>query len=111
MSAPGRRGWADWQIVTAWFAITRLVVAVAVAMGAAHLKAGFHYRLLDDAPIPPLLVPFVRWDAGFYVDLARHGYPPAGSAPVFHVAFFPLYPALIRLVDFALHDTIVSSLL
>lgn len=35
---------------------------------------------------------FVRWDAGFYLQIARYGYRPTGD----EIAFFPLYAILIR---------------
>ncbi|WPB81826.1 mannosyltransferase family protein [Archangium violaceum] len=39
-----------------------------------------------------------RWDTLFYVDIAQRGYPAPYSEGgwVFHAAFFPLYPALMR---------------
>lgn len=46
-----------------------------------------------------------HWDAAWYLDIARHGYDhairPAAPGAVQHytnLAFFPVYPALIRLV-------------
>jgi hypothetical protein len=36
---------------------------------------------------------FARWDSGYYLQIARNGYQPGGDER----AFFPLYPALIRL--------------
>lgn len=44
--------------------------------------------------------PLARWDSGWYVDLAEAGYrePPTGAGQESNHAFFPLYPALIRLV-------------
>jgi hypothetical protein len=44
---------------------------------------------------------FGRWDAHWYLDLARHGYAlrgPLGTVQS-NVAFFPLYPWLVRGVD------------
>ncbi|WP_069467512.1 adenine nucleotide alpha hydrolase family protein [Actinacidiphila rubida] len=46
----------------------------------------------------------VHWDAGWYMDVARHGYDRTLHTTLVHghvhrpnIAFFPLYPALIRL--------------
>lgn len=50
-----------------------------------------------DAP-PGLVAPLARWDALYYSDIARNGYPEPTGAPVFHAAFFPLYPLLVRAV-------------
>ena len=47
----------------------------------------------------------VHWDAAWYLDIARHGYDhairpalPGQHRAYTNLAFFPLYPALIRLV-------------
>jgi hypothetical protein len=37
-----------------------------------------------------------RFDSGYYLDIAQHGYGPAGSGKL---AFFPLYPLAIRAVS------------
>jgi hypothetical protein len=39
-----------------------------------------------------------RWDSGWYLDIVRHGYiiPPDYMQQQSNVAFFPLYPMLIR---------------
>jgi hypothetical protein len=42
---------------------------------------------------------WVRWDSGWFLRIARHGY---GSDPPFAAAFFPLYPGLIAIVGRAL---------
>lgn len=52
-----------------------------------------------------------RWDGLFYVSIARFGYPAAREEPVFHAAFFPLYPLLLRAVDVVVHDTFLAALL
>jgi len=41
--------------------------------------------------------PLVRWDAPFYLALAKEGYPaPRAEPPVYHLGFFPLYPLAVR---------------
>lgn len=37
-----------------------------------------------------------RWDTMFYWSIARHGYPPANEGWVYHAAYFPLLPSLMR---------------
>lgn len=41
---------------------------------------------------------FGRWDSMFYVSIAESGYPPmpADGGYLYHSAFFPLYPSLMR---------------
>jgi len=45
----------------------------------------------------PFINMWARWDGGWYLDIAQHGYSfvPAKQS---NVAFFPLYPSLIRVV-------------
>jgi hypothetical protein len=57
------------------------------------------------------------WDAHWYLDLARHGYdngmppPDATGHRYTNLAFFPLYPALIRLAHAVLPLTTASAAL
>jgi len=46
------------------------------------------------------VTPLARWDSGWYLNLAEAGYwePPSRVGQETNHAFFPLYPALIRLV-------------
>ncbi len=51
---------------------------------------------------PSVLVDvWARWDVGYYLSIAQHGYPGRTIAPgqaAYSMAFAPLYPALIRAV-------------
>jgi hypothetical protein len=51
----------------------------------------------DDVPDVAFIEALVRWDAGWYGEIAQNGYwiKPGAQSPV---AFFPLYPLLIRAV-------------
>src|SRR5579875_4117378 len=54
-----------------------------------------------------LLAGSARWDAAWYLLIARAGYAPSlGSATVARSAFFPLYPLLIRLLSFGGGETV-----
>jgi len=54
-------------------------------------------------PPPALLAPLIRWDAPFYLALAKEGYPaPRGEPPVYHLGFFPLYPLAVRTFEHVL---------
>lgn len=82
----------------------------ALAVGATHLGAAMmtpakvaqwewipnRDNLFPGAPPSAFLAPLVRWDANFYVSLARDGYPPQHPGANHHLAFFPLYPLLLR---------------
>lgn len=44
-----------------------------------------------------LVAPVARWDAAWYLLIARHGYQPHGGAPTaLRAVFFPVYPLLVR---------------
>jgi hypothetical protein len=49
-------------------------------------------ELLRDGPAFPLAGIWERWDACWYMKIATYGYEPGERA----VAFFPLFPALVR---------------
>lgn len=49
-----------------------------------------------------------RWDAVHYLQLAERGYVAAGDGRV-SLVFFPLYPWLVRMTAFALHDYLAAA--
>jgi hypothetical protein len=53
---------------------------------------------------------FAIWDGPHYLDLATHGYQNT-SEEQFRIAFFPLFPWLIRLTGFALRTPVLVSAL
>jgi len=74
---------------------TRLALTVIGLVAIAVLPMGG--RHLDLIPHFPLLEMWAQWDAEHYVNIAVTGYqPPSDSFS--NIAFFPLYPLLIRLV-------------
>jgi hypothetical protein len=97
-----------------WFLVTRFI-----AIGSTHLGAALmNEQKRDDwrwvtgksdlfpgtAPAA-FLAATVRWDANYYLTLSRTGYPPRGRVPVFHMAFFPLYPLVVRGFALLVGDT------
>lgn len=66
-----------------------------------HLR-GTENRLLD--------VLGSRWDTGFYVSIAEEGYFYE-DVPLPSVAFFPLYPLLMRAVASGVGDVVVAGIL
>ncbi len=96
--------------ITLLFFLSRLAVLGAVHLGAALMTAEKRSEwtwipdksdLFRGPPPPPLIAPFVRWDANFYLTLATFGYPerPRDDRPVYAIAFFPLYPLAVRFLD------------
>jgi mannosyltransferase PIG-V len=52
-----------------------------------------------------LAAPGVRWDATWYLEIARHGYTSD-----LHAVFFPLYPLVVRAVSFVVGSLVVAGL-
>ncbi|MFC1401689.1 MULTISPECIES: hypothetical protein [Streptacidiphilus] len=76
-------------------------LAVYAASTAAHLLL---LSAMIPAGGPSLRNRLTTWDGGFYLDIATHGYPhgfsydPSGKLTGNTLAFFPLYPMLVRAV-------------
>ncbi len=105
-------------LVAAWLVVANLYA----------LLSFNRFRLLPDTslewigpqtvrPVAPdwdLVALHDRWDAYWYLDIARNGYALRGESQA-NVVFFPLYPLLVRLValavggDFVLAGWLVSS--
>ncbi len=102
-----RRGVWVWRPLAA-FAASRVVTFVA-ALVAATLASGVADDLSTGRPWPRLpptnwltLRALGSWDGGWYIRLARYGYPDPATAlgkPQPDFAFFPLFPMLIRAVS------------
>jgi mannosyltransferase PIG-V len=50
--------------------------------------------------------PFARWDAGWFIAIARHGYENTQAA-----AFFPLYPLVVRAVSVVTRSEVAAGVL
>ena len=88
-----------------WLYDLTLLVGTRVALFAVGLVAlqllPIGPRHLDLLPHLPALDMWAQWDAQHYVNIAVRGYDPP-TAPESNIAFFPLYPLLIRVVLLAL---------
>ncbi len=59
-----------------------------------------------------LVAPAARWDAGWYLLIAREGYKPSlGAVTAPRAAFFPLYPLLVRGVSSLLVPPVIAGVL
>ena len=74
---------------------TRIALTLIGIVALAVLPIG--PRHLDLVPHMPLLDMWAQWDAQHYVNIAVSGFEPPTDA-YSNIEFFPLYPALIRLV-------------
>lgn len=104
------RGATPYLAALAIYAGSRIVVL-------AGLDFGEHYLPLDNrpgiwstgtAPLRGLL----RWDGGWYLSIATHGYSYNGNPSIQqNIHFYPLYPFVSRIVAAALHIEIYNALL
>lgn len=86
---------ADWQRILLLLVSTRIALILVGLLAMALLPIGS--RRLDLLPGQPWLSIWAQWDAEHYVAIAVDGYS-APTASFSNVAFFPLYPWLIRLL-------------
>ncbi|WP_236655187.1 hypothetical protein [Streptacidiphilus carbonis] len=85
----------------------RIAVLVRPAFAVYAVTTAVHLLVLSamiPAGGPSLQNRLTTWDGGFYLDIATHGYPhgysydPSGKLTGNTLAFFPLYPMLVRAV-------------
>lgn len=105
------RLWAGFQV---WLSENaeplRLWLAFRLALFAIPVFAGFLIPFSEHNPLPLGYTPspnvwferlvrsWTRWDSGFYIRIANEGYAASYDSGDAHIAFFPLYPHLIRAV-------------
>lgn len=53
-----------------------------------------------EAPILNFFKYWARWDSGFYLDIAENNYFWDTTKKLFNTTFFPLYPSLIKTLNF-----------
>jgi len=90
------------------FVVSRAVVVVATIAGSRLLQPGAvdisHMRIPEVA-----LQPFFRFDAIFYHTVWDAGY--GGPLAAYKAAFYPVYPALVRVAGFVLGSDLASLLI
>lgn len=127
------RPWAAWlsqqlEFLFRWDAWTRLaaarwlwvsVLAFTLTRLGIVLVAYVAGPLIADSTVPPYHIRpdnivldtlGSRWDTGFYLSIADEGYRYEG-VPLPSVAFFPLFPVLIRAVTPLVGDSLLAGLL
>jgi Dolichyl-phosphate-mannose-protein mannosyltransferase len=81
------------------FAVSRVLVWVGTEFGARYFPRTAPYHAGGFKP-SDMLAPFFHWDFDYYVSIARYGYVAVAAdvhPPSYRVAFFPLYPFLVRI--------------
>lgn len=85
-------------------------VAYLVGVAAAALWAPVHHGIHTQRAYTPLgdllFGPLDRWDAGWFLRIAAHGYDVRQTA-----AFFPVYPVAVRALGFVLRSDLVAGVL
>lgn len=79
------------------FVISRACVVIGIFLGRKFLSfpADLSNKVLEKTWWESL----ARWDAGYYIDIVLNGYHYLPDGKTHNIAFFPLYPLLIRIVD------------
>lgn len=82
---------------TPWLWLLLILLLSRALIYAAGLAGAFALNEQERYLSDPLSY-FIRWDANHYLGLAENWYVNEGD-PRFHIVFFPLYPALVRLIN------------
>ena len=94
------------------FVVSRALVVVAGALGAVRLtphidRLSVRQAIDRTGPVGYLLsAPVDRWDSGFYLAIASHGYGPVSTG---RSAFYPLYPALMRALSWLIASPVIAG--
>jgi hypothetical protein len=103
-----RAAW--WVYPVTVFALSRLVVMLAAVLGQRWLTIPDDPALYRTHPEFPLLDAAARWDSAFYLEIARQGYSLTVGEPS-SVAFFPLYPLLLKVTGLFIGDLVAAGAL
>lgn len=61
--------------------------------------------------LPEFLQYFVKWDSGFYLEIAKSGYFFDQAKNLYNTAFFPLYPLLIKIFSYVFQSPVISGII
>ncbi len=85
--------------------------AIRVAILLAAYSAGYAILNLEGLPLREVLRQTLdRWDAFNYKLIAEHGYPTSGDRQEL-IVFLPLFPYLVRAVEFVIPSFLVAGML
>ena len=106
--------WRPTRSETGWvllmFAVSRLVIVALIFFSRRIIERGPHVEVsTQNEHGGTLLDILTQWDGNWYRLIAQHGYGPA--MPDIAAAWFPLYPILVRAVEFIVRDYQVASVL
>lgn len=91
----------------------RIALLIVLLAKVLVFSLGYVTTYLNEGPAPPLRIvmnQFDRWDSPHYIDIAKNWYVNQGEQRI-HLAFFPMYPVLIRLSTVNFNYINLSALL
>jgi len=92
------------------FAASRLMLVALIVFSRAIIERGPHVEVSRQTDHGGTLLDILtQWDGGWYRYIAERGYGP--PMPEVAAAWFPLYPLLVRAVEFVVRDYQVASVL
>ena len=92
------------QSVFVTFVASRLLIIAVILLARAIVVPGEFGHARDWLSV------FALWDGRWYINIAQEGYSYQPGAQS-NLAFFPLYPLLVRLAMFLFRDALLSSLI
>lgn len=105
-----RPAWTDAGWVLLMFAVSRLMLVAVIVFSRQIIDRGPHVWVSrQDEHGGTLLDILTQWDGNWYRLIAERGYGP--PMPEVAAAWFPLYPILVRAVEFIVRDYQVASVL
>jgi mannosyltransferase PIG-V len=94
-STNGRIGSRDAAFVFLVFSLSRAIIFSAMGMSSGYVTEAAYPSKWQINSV--LLRPLFRWDAGWYMSIAQHGYAYNGDPTREHnIVFLPLYPVTCR---------------
>jgi len=105
-----------WIHILILFLVTRITLSVIGAFSLTYIPEVGYQNWKDDTIRleHPFLELWAQWDSKWYLSIAEHGYAdvaPYSPARESTIAFFPLYPAIVSVVQFVVNDPLIASLL
>ncbi|MEM7539180.1 MAG: mannosyltransferase family protein [Chloroflexota bacterium] len=92
------------------FFITRLIIFAAAYIAEIALPGNVGEGYWHAAPQNILIDMWARWDSAFYISIINEGYQYSVTSRA-NVAFFPVYPLMVDLVNIIIQNTLISGIL
>ena len=110
LSQRWRPAWTEAGWVLLMFAASRLMLVALIVFSRQIIERGPHVEVSTQTEHGGTLLDILtQWDGDWYRLIAEQGYGP--PMPEVAAAWFPLYPLLVRAVEFIVRDFQVASVL